>query len=366
MFALVFRSRRLSFLRGTWLSALLLLALSASIPAGAKKPEAGEGEIAFTDNQSKTAVEIVKKLDRRHYLDLAVNDQLSSRVLDNYLTRLDNSKSFFLQSDIQEFEQYRDRLDDTITEGNLSPAALIFNRYQERIVERLEDVVANLPKMVENMDFTRDEELQLDREDAQWPANEAAADDLWRKRIKSQVIGLRIAGKPEEEIVPLLQKRFENQLNRVRQSNAEDAFQVYINSLASLYDPHTNYLSPTTSENFNINMSLSLEGIGAVLQTEDEFTKVVRLVPAGPADKQGDLQPSDRIVAVAQGEDGEFQDVIGLRLDEVVRLIRGKKGSTVRLEVIPVSAKTDEEHEVNFHRARQGETGGTERQEKGD
>lgn len=301
--------------------------------------------IQFDQGQAKTAAEIVKKLQSRHYLNLSINNQLSSRVLDSFLTRLDGSKSFFLQSDIKEFEKYRFSIDDTLPKGDLEPGAAIYNRYQQRVINRLESIISHLPEMVASMDFSREEVLEIDRDDATWPANDAEAQDLWRKRIKSRVIGLRIANKPEPEIVPLLIKRFQNQLSRVKQSNAEDAFQVYMNALTSLYDPHTNYLSPTTSENFNINMSLSLEGIGAVLQSEDEFTKVVRLVHAGPADKQGHLKPADRIVGVAQ-DNGEFQDVIGLRLDEVVQLIRGEKGSTVRLEVIPAAAKTDEERKV--------------------
>ena len=336
----------LSRLTRTFAAGSIFLALALATPTLSQAKVVQDGNIAFDKGQSKTAVEIVRKLEQRHYLDLAIDDTLSSRVLDAYIKRLDGSRSFFLQSDIDEFEKFRYTLDDTLTKGDLSPAAQIFNRYQQRLISRMDQLVKNLPEMIAKMDFSRNEELELDRENAAWPASKAEADDIWRKRIKSRVLALRLANKPEEEIAPLLQKRFENQLNRIRQSNSEDAFQLYMNALTSLYDPHTNYLSPTTSENFNINMSLSLEGIGAVLQTEDEFTKVVRLVPGGPAAQQGKLQPSDRIVGVAQGTSGEFEDVVGLRLDEVVRLIRGEKGSAVRLEVIPVSAKTDDEHQV--------------------
>lgn len=330
-------------LKTTLLYIALFVSLSSAIPLTAKPLPSKD--VVFDTEHQKTAAEIVKKLKRRHYINLTFNDQLSSQVLDNYLEALDGSKSFFLQSDINEFEQYRNRIDDTMPKGDLTPGAFIFNRYQHRIIERLESLIANLPAMVKAMDFNREEELEIDRKQASWPANKAEADDIWRKRIKSRVIGMRIANEPEEEIVPQLIKRFENQLNRVKQSTAEDAFQIYMNSLASLYDPHTSYLSPTSSENFNINMSLTLEGIGAVLQTEDEYTKVVRLVHAGPAYLQGELQPSDRIVGVAQGN-GEFQDVVGLRLEKVVQMIRGEKGTTVRLEVIPVSATTDEERKV--------------------
>jgi carboxyl-terminal processing protease len=302
-------------------------------------------KITYTDDQSKTTLDIIQKLGKRHYISNSLNDRMSSRIFDNYLRRLDGNKSLFLQADLDEFEKNRYTLDNTLLKGDLEPGFMIYNRYQERLVERINFIIANLPEIVANMDFERDESLEFDRTDNSWPNDQAEADDLWRKIIKSRVISLRAAKKADDEIVPLLQKRYQNQLNRVSQSKAEDAFQVYMNAMAALYDPHTNYLSPATSENFNINMSLSLEGIGAVLQTEDEFTKVVRLVHAGPASKEGQLQPSDRIVGVAQ-DDGEFIDVIGLRLDEVVQLIRGPKDSVVQLEVIPVSAKTDDEHSI--------------------
>ena len=316
-----------------------------ALPVSAKQLLTKPVDISYDKEQSRTATEIIKQLEQRHYITLKLNDRLSSRILDSYLRRLDGNKSFFLQSDIDEFEQYRHTIDNSLDKGNLDSGYAIFNRYQQRLFERLQSTSNNLPEMLASMDFKRNEALELDRKDAPWPATEAEADDLWRRLIKSRVIALRIAKKSDEDIITLLQKRYSNQMSRILQTNSEDAFQIYMNTLTALYDPHTNYLSPVTSENFNINMSLSLQGIGAVLQTEDEFTKVVRLVHAGPAYKEGALQPSDRIVAVAQG-DGKFEDVVGLRLDEVVKLIRGEKGTTVQLEVIPVSAKTDDEHSV--------------------
>lgn len=328
----------------TWLLAVVT-SLMLSHVAIAKVELTHYTDVEFNTAQSKTALDIIKSLDKRHYINLNVNDRLSSRIFDSYIERLDGNKSLFLQTDIEQLEKYRYKLDDSLLKGDLKPGADIFNLYQKRLFDRLSTIIATLPERVAKLDFERDEALEIDRSSALWPANQQEADDLWRKIIKSRVISLRLAKKPEDEIVPLLQKRYQNQLNRVMQSNAEDAFQIYMNAITALYDPHTNYLSPSTSENFNINMSLSLEGIGAVLQTEDEYTKVVRLIHAGPAAKQGELQPADRIVAVAQ-QDGEFQDVIGMRLDEVVKLIRGEKGSLVQLEIIPVTAKTDDQHKT--------------------
>ena len=338
--------KNLIYRASPWITAITFAGTLLTSPVASSAAIATPLEpIEFTLSQSNTAKEIIKKLEKRHYINQTLTDNLSSRLLDEYLERLDGSKAFFLQSDLNEFEKYRLTLDDSLKKGNLAPGYEIFNRYQKRLIDRLENTIDSLEKVISSLDFKRSENLTLDRSELDWPKNKTQADDLWRKRIKNQVISFRLAKKEEKEILTLMRKRFTNQLNRIKQSNSEDAFQIYMNALTSLYDPHTNYLSPNNSENFNINMSLSLEGIGAVLQTEDEYTKVVRLVPAGPADKQGELEPSDRIVGVAEGE-GDIVDVIGLRLDEVVKLIRGKKDSVVRLEVIPVAAKTDAETKI--------------------
>jgi carboxyl-terminal processing protease len=327
-------------------SFLHTLLFAALLPLAVNAKSIDNAEIVYSSEQAKAAIEVVKRLEQQHYVGRKLSPKLSSRLLDNYLKRLDGSRSILLESDILSFEQYRNNLGTELKAGNLSSGFAIYNRYQQRLVSQLENIVNTLPAIIDEMEFDQDEELLIDRAEQNWPKSEAEAFDLWRKRIKSRVISLRLADKEADAIVELLQKRYRNQLSRVKQANEEDIFQLYINSLTELYDPHTNYLSPVTSENFNINMSLSLEGIGAVLQSEDEYTKVMRLVHAGPAAKQGELQPSDRIVSVGQGLDGDLVDVVGMRLDEVVKLIRGKKGSTVRLEVIPVSAKTDDERKV--------------------
>jgi carboxyl-terminal processing protease len=298
-------------------------------------PGVAGAAIAYTDSQRETIVELIEQLEERHYAKLVYDDNLSSLHLDNYIESLDGGKMFFTQADLADFERYRTVMDEDLHEGNLQIGFDIFNRFQQRLQERLGGIVETLDERVAAMDFTVDEAYELDGEDRPWARSEAELDDRWRRHLKNQVLSLRLAEKEAEDIVPTLEKRYRNQLKRIEQYNAQDVFQVYANALTELYDPHTNYLSPRRSENFNINMSLSLEGIGAVLQMEDEYTKVARLVAAGPADKQGELQPSDRIVGVAQGEDGPFEDVIGWRLDEVVELIRGPKDSTVRLQVSP-------------------------------
>ncbi|WP_241263128.1 carboxy terminal-processing peptidase [Parahaliea mediterranea] len=314
----------------------LPIALLAGLLAGGPLPALAL--IEYTDEQRETIVEMLEQLEERHYAKLRYDDALSSQHLDNYIDSLDSGKMFFTAADVAEFERYRTSMDNELHRGGLDSGFNIFNRFQQRLEARLSRVVEELPDTVAAMDFSVDEEYQLDTDDRPWAKDDAELDDRWRRHLKNQVLSLRLAEKPSDDIVDTLGKRYRNQLQRVKQYNNQDVFQIYANALTELYDPHTNYLSPRRSENFNINMSLSLEGIGAVLQLEDEYTKVARLVPAGPADKQGDLNPSDRIVAVAQGEDGEFQDVIGWRLDEVVELIRGPKGSTVRLQVLPAKS----------------------------
>ncbi len=302
--------------------------------------------IEYSDGQRSTMVELIEQLEDRHYAKLEYNDDFSSQHLDAYVESLDGSKMFFLASDLEEFEQFRSVMDEQLPKGNLDAGFFIFNRFQQRLEARLEKELENLPQTVAAMDFSVDETYQIDVEERSWAASSAELDDRWRKQLKNQVLSLKLAEKPEDDLVSTLEKRYQNQLKRVKQYNSQDVFQIYANALTGLYDPHTNYLSPRRSENFNINMSLSLEGIGAVLQLEDEYTKVTRLVPKGPADKQGELHPSDRIVGVGQGTDGEIEDVIGWRLDEVVELIRGPKDSTVRLEVIPAKSKATDQRKV--------------------
>jgi carboxyl-terminal processing protease len=299
--------------------------------------------IEYTPAQSETAKELVAQLEKRHYAKLAYDDSLAAAHLENYIRSLDSGKMFFTMADIEEFRRFSDTLDDDFSNGRLDAGFLIFNRFAERLENRLTNVVDTLPERYTAMDFSVEEDFLVDGEKRDWAKSQDVLDERWRKHLKNQALSLRLAEKDEEDIAGVLVKRYERQLKRVAQYNAQDVFQVYANALTELYDPHTNYLSPRRTENFNINMSLSFEGIGALLQVDDDYIKVARLVPAGPAEKQGILKPADRIVAVGQGEQGPMEDVIGWRVDEVVDLIRGPKGSTVRLSVIPGAPGTTEE-----------------------
>ncbi|MCP5181638.1 MAG: carboxy terminal-processing peptidase [Pseudomonadales bacterium] len=293
---------------------------------------------------------IVEQLRNGHYLRKEFDDSLSSQAFDHYLEALDNQRMYFLQSDIDALEKYRYTLDDAIRREDVDPAYAIFNIFQQRMGERLNFLIGEIDNHLLTYDFTRDETIELDRKDAAWPRDQRDQDDLWRKRLKSAALAMRLNDKPMTEIRELLSKRYRNRLKQMDQTKSEDVFQTYVNAFASAFDPHTQYFSPRTSQNFNINMSLSLEGIGAVLQTEDDYTSVVRLVPAGPADKAGSLKPAERIVSVGQGESGPLIDVVGWRLDDVVELIRGPKGSTVRLEVLPKDGEAAPARVINIVR----------------
>jgi len=324
---------------------MLLLACPGLVLA-----KAADKPLGYDRTQSLTTLDIIERLGRHHYSRVQIDDALSERLLENYLENLDPGRNVFLVSDIAEFRKLRDQLDDQLLAGDLSAGFAIYERYRERLQTRLERVTADLHGTIAAMDFTRDEVLLTDRKKLDWPADERAADELWQKQLKSSVLGLKLAGKKMDAIEELLAKRYKDQLRRMAQVNSEDVYQLYMNSFTELFDPHTNYLSPRSSENFNMNMRLSLEGIGAVLQQDDEFTKVARLVPAGPAAKGGQLRQSDRIVAVGQDADGEMVDVVGWRLDDVVDLIRGKKGSTVRIEVVRGSGAGEEHHVISIVR----------------
>ncbi|MGB0468421.1 MAG: carboxy terminal-processing peptidase [Pontibacterium sp.] len=288
--------------------------------------------LAAQTEQKQTMLEIMESLKQGHYKRMEVNDALSEKLLTQYISDLDPSRSYFYQRDIKAFNKYQTTLDDALTKGNLDAAYEIFNRYQQRNIERLNYAISLLDGK-HTFNFEIDESLNAERDEAPWIQSEADMNELWRKRIKSGLLSLKLADKTIAEATEILLKRYNNQLGRSEQVNNEDVFQSYANALTAQYDPHTQYFSPRRSENFQINMSLSLEGIGAVLQSENEFTKIVRLVPAGPADKTGQLKPADLILGVGQGDKGEIEDVVGWRLDDVVQKIRGPKDSVIRLQV---------------------------------
>ena len=314
-----------------------------NVPEGILKPLEPMPVHAYTTR------EIVDQLAGKHYVKATLNDSLSEKVFDKYLENLDPQKHYLLQSDINAFEMYRHKMDDALVKGDLEPAFVIWNVYHNRLISRFEKVITFLEEEIDHLDFSKNEELLLDRRDHPWASTEEELDASWQKRIKDAVLNLKLAGKEPDKIQELLTKRYQSRLGLTRQTKSEDVYQLYINSFTETYDPHTQYYSPRSTENFNINMSLSLEGIGAVLQQEEEFTKVVSLVPAGPADKSKMLKPNDKIVGVGQAED-EMVDVIGWRLTDVVQLIRGKKNTMVWLDIIPSGLEASESKVIQITR----------------
>jgi len=294
--------------------------------------------VSPTVEQARANILIARQLQFTHFRDMSINDSLSGDVFDAYLDYLDGQRVYLTRKDIDKFSAVRMGLGSALKTGQLQPGFDIYNLVQQRIIERLEFALGLIDDGIENLDFTTDDRIQLDRSETDWVADREALDDLWVKRIKNAVLAQRLNGSDDENIEDALRRRYEGQLKRAYQARSEDAFQAYMNAFAGMWDPHTSYFSPRTSENFNINMSLSLEGIGAVLQSDNEYTKVVRLVPGGPASKQGQLEPADRIVSVKQEDEEKPVNVIGWRLDEVVDLIRGPRESIVTLEVIPADA----------------------------
>ena len=298
----------------------------------------------------RTSLTIVDQIRHNHFLKKPLDDSASSEIFDKYVSTLDPGHAYLLQSDLDALNKYRYQLDDALKHADLKPAFAIYNTFHDRLLRRLNALVARLEDGVEKFNFDADETLQIDREGAPWSENETANDALWDRRLKASILSMRLSDRDLGDIQDVLLKRYRNRLKQAQQTRSEDAFQLYINAFASTYDPHTQYLSPRSSENFNMTMSLSLQGIGAVLRTEDDYTSVVRLVTAGPADKAGELRPADRIVSVGQGERGKLIDVVGWRLDDVVELIRGPKGTIVRLGLVDNSGDEESSRVIRIKR----------------
>ncbi|WP_372971321.1 carboxy terminal-processing peptidase [Marinobacter sp.] len=320
-------------------AAVLTLMMAFTFPVSAKvDTDKAYEPVSPTVEQARANILIARQLQFTHFRDMSINDSLSGDVFDAYLEYLDGQRIYLTEKDVENFNAVRMGLGSALKTGQLQPGFDIYNLVQQRIIQRLEFALGLIDKGIDELDFESDESILLDRSEAEWEADRDALDALWVKRIKNAALAQRLNGADDEAIEDALRRRYEGQLKRAYQGRSEDAFQAYMNAFAGMWDPHTSYFSPRTSENFNINMSLSLEGIGAVLQADNEYTKVVRLVPGGPASKQGQLEPADRIVSVKQEDEDKAVNVIGWRLDEVVDLIRGPRESKVTLEVIPADA----------------------------
>lgn len=288
-----------------------------------------------TERERQVARQFADLLQSRHYRQTLLDDHISSQVFDFYLEALDPGHSYFTAKDVADFERYRHQFDDMLESGSIDPAFEIFARLQTRSRERLQYALGQLEH---EPDFTVNESFEFDREKAPWARSTQELDEVWRKRVKNDALSLALTGKKWPEIHDTLQKRYQRVLKRLDQVSSDDVFETYVNAYARAYDPHSNYFSPRTSEEYNIQMSLSYEGIGASLQLIDDYVTVISVLPGGPAAASGALQPNDRITAVGQGKSGALEDVIGSRLDDVVQLIRGPANTAVRLQVLPAGA----------------------------
>ena len=282
---------------------------------------------------------IYQLLTKYHYKKLNVNDSLSEKILEKYIKSLDPSREYFYQSDITYFNQYQSQMDDYVISGYLEPAYEIFTVYHERVKNRIDFVFS----LLENEpNFSVEEEFTFDRKDSQWFKNDIEMDNYWRKKIKNSVLNLKILGKEWVSNKETLDKRYKRFQKTISQFNSEDVFEIFINSYTELYDPHTNYFSPVNADKFEINMSKTFEGIGARLQQDIEYTTIYQVMPGGPAYRSKELEKGDKVIGVGQGDDGDFEDIIGWRLDDVVTKIKGKKGSVVRLLVLKKESQIDD------------------------
>jgi carboxyl-terminal processing protease len=295
-------------------------------------PLVPQSELVPAEKHIRATEIITYLINSHHYRKKPIDNTLSSSMFDTYLDSLDPNHSFFLDEDIQNFSKYRYKLDDALLASDLNPAFDIFKIYRKRVKQRVNYAIAELKN---EFDFEIDEDYVFDRREMPWANNIEELDEIWRKRVKNDMLNLLLTGKEKTEIKDTLKKRYQRIYTSTFQLNSNDIFQNFVNAYTTSIEPHTSYFSPRTSENFDISMRLSLEGIGAVLRNENDYTLIQKIIPGGPADLSKKLHGKDKIIGVGQGDDGEIIDVIGWRLDDVVELIRGPKGTVLRLEIIP-------------------------------
>ncbi len=282
--------------------------------------------------QSLIASELVKIIETANFKKVKIDDSISSVIFDRYIKQLDEGHNYLLAPDVAEFEKYRNTMDDDLRKGDLSTMFRIFNVFQKRYEERLS---YSLSQVGNKFDFTKNETYSYNREKLPWFKSQKEADEEWTKRVKYDLLNLRLSGSEEAKNVENLTKRYQNLLSQAKKLNNQDAFQIMMDAFTESIDPHTNYFNPENAQRFNEDMARTFEGIGASLQLENEVVKIAGVIPGGPAFKSKKLNVNDKIIAVAQGADGEFVDVRGWRLDNTVQKIKGPRGTTVRLKIIP-------------------------------
>lgn len=311
------------------LFAVLLITATTTLAAPSSVPLS---ELFPSPTQTKAAIVINKVLERYHYRKVALDRDFAASVLERYLKALDPNRTFFLARDVERFQNGARQLDESLRRGELDIAFDIFRVYRMRVDER----VAHALKLLDGrFEFDTAETFTFESDKTPWARDAAELDERWRKRVKHDYLSLRLADKSDDEVRDRLRKRYEGLARRIHQFKGQDVFQAFMSAYTETVEPHTSYMSPSTSENFDISMKLSLEGIGAVLRSDNEYTIVQSTVPGGPARESGQVHTGDQILGVAQGLDGPMEDVVGWRLEDVVDKIRGPKGSVVRLQIQP-------------------------------
>jgi len=311
---------------------LLIIAVVTTIPAFSNIKLVEAKDLTPSADEALAAHFVVFFLRQGHYRKIPLDDAMSKKILARYIDALDPSRSFFSAADIRSFSRYRNSLDDALKRGQLNAPFKIFKKFRKRVKER---VAYALSLLQQDLPLNSNDSVLLDRSKTAWPTDAPALDEVWRKRVTNDLITLKLADKKEQSISETLKKRYQRLQRRTFQLARDDVFQLFINSYTQSLEPHTGFLSPRSSENFRIRMSLSLEGIGAVLAAEKDYTVVRRIVKGGAADLANELRAGDRIIGVGQGPQGTITDIIGWRLDDVVDKIRGPRSTVVRLEILP-------------------------------
>jgi carboxyl-terminal processing protease len=316
---------------------VLVLGAAMACHASPSKPikVPGSNDLQPDTRQEIVVKEVAELISKYNYKKVDLNDSLSVVIYNSYIKKIDENRSYLLASDIADFDKYKTGIDEDLKAGNLNNVFYIFNVFQKRYLDRIRFSIAHID---DNFDYTKDENFVYDREDLPWITTQAEMDDNWIKRVKYDLLNLKVASPDMAKNKETLRKRYQDLLSQSNQLSNQEVFQTFMDAFTNAVDPHTNYFNPFNAAQFNMEMSRSLEGIGATLATENEYVTIKSIVPGGPADKSKQLSADDRIVGVAQGADGEFQNIVGWRIDNAIALIRGKKGTTVKLQVLPGGA----------------------------
>jgi carboxyl-terminal processing protease len=321
----------------------VMIAAIACKGSPAKQIKVSAADLSPDDQQSLVCRRVAELITNYNYKKVALDDSLSAVIFNRYIKALDENHSYFLAADLKEFDRYKTQLDDDIKEGNLNDAFYIFNVFQKRYIER---VNYSLARLNQQFNFNSKDSFAYDREQMPWPASPAAMDSLWSQRVTYDLLNLQLANADIAKNKETLKKRYQNLLTQAQKLSNQDVFQYFMDAFTESIDPHTNYFNPSNAANFNVEMSRQVEGIGISPVSENEYITIKSIVPGGPADKSHQINLDDRIVGIAQGKTGEFQNVVGWRIDNAIALIRGTKGTVVRLEILPAHASASSKPKV--------------------